>query len=61
MKVVSGSLANTRSHWIIAWDANTEPLQVRLGEWYKEGEAQVKAPAGRESTCRAKGVRQSQR
>ena len=32
MKAVLGRDANTRSHWIIARDANIDPMQFRLGE-----------------------------
>ena len=43
MKAVSRRVANTTSQWIIASDANMEPFELKLGDWYSEAEAQVEA------------------
>ena len=49
-----GRVATARSHWIIACDANMEPMQFRSGECYSE--AHVKALAGGVSTYRTVGA-----
>ena len=56
MKTVSRRVANTRSHWIIACDANMEPMHFRLGEWFSEAKAHMKALAGGVTMYRAEGA-----
>ena len=53
MKAVLRRVANTKSHGIIACDTNMEPLEFKLGDWYKEGKALVEAPAFGVTMCRA--------
>ena len=53
MKAVLRRVANTKSHGIIACDANMEHLEFKLGDWCKEGKALVEARAFGASTCSA--------
>ena len=41
MKAVVRTVATTRSHWIIACDANIEPFNFQFGDWHNEAKAQV--------------------
>ena len=47
MSTVFRKVANTRSHWVIACDANMDPSEFGMGEWVEESRAKVKSSAAR--------------
>ena len=52
MSAVLRRAADTRSHWIIACDANMDPAEFAAGDDVQESKAEVKAPAqGSASYC----------
>ena len=48
--------ANTRSHWIIACDANVDPTEFVGSDWVDDSRAKVGAPPRGSATYCAKGT-----